>query len=98
MSFPKPCSLDVEGPQGGSRVTGKVRRAYLDGMQERLARIEKDIAKALGDGDLARVRRLSKQWSRLWLLNHAEAVGGPSPVTGPTRGTASSPCHSLSQW
>jgi hypothetical protein len=35
-------------------------------MKERLARIERDIAKALNAGDLARVRRLSKQWSRLY--------------------------------
>ena len=37
-------------------------------MEEKLARIEEAIAKALNAGDLARVRRLSKQWSRLWLL------------------------------
>jgi len=44
-------------------------------MEERLARIEKDIAKALNDGDLARVRRLSKQWSRLWLTQKVKQHG-----------------------
>jgi len=44
-------------------------------MDERLARIEKDIAKALNNGDLARVRRLAKQWSRLWLLNRVKQHG-----------------------
>jgi hypothetical protein len=44
-------------------------------MEERLARIERDIAKALNAGDLARVRRLSKQWSRIWLLSRVKSRG-----------------------
>lgn len=40
---------------------------------ERLARLETDIAKAVNAGDLAKARRLSKQWSRLWLAEHIKA-------------------------
>jgi len=39
---------------------------------ERLARIEADIAKAVNAGDLAKARRLSKQWTKLWLARHVK--------------------------
>jgi hypothetical protein len=44
-------------------------------VKERLTRIEEAIAKALNAGDLALVRRLSKQWSRLWLLERVKRRG-----------------------
>jgi hypothetical protein len=44
-------------------------------MDDHLARLENDIAKALNTGDLARVRRLAKQWSRLWLLDRVRRHG-----------------------
>jgi hypothetical protein len=44
-------------------------------VEERLARIEAAIAEALNAGDLARVRRLAKQWSRLWLLKRVRRGG-----------------------
>jgi hypothetical protein len=44
-------------------------------MKDRLAQLERDIAEALGAGDLARVRRLSKQWSRLWLQDRVKRRG-----------------------
>ncbi|MDR2931062.1 MAG: hypothetical protein LBV06_09205 [Propionibacteriaceae bacterium] len=47
-------------------------------MTERLEHIERDIATALNAGDLARVRRLSKQWSRLYSQLHT-ATGPISP-------------------
>jgi hypothetical protein len=84
MARPKP---------GRAAVAEKVRRdhlapaaaSHLTGMEARLARVEKAIAEALNTGDLARVRRLSKQWSRLHLslrsptgsifsTNHANTV------------------------
>jgi hypothetical protein len=76
-SFPKPNGLDRRRPPHHAEATfgQKVRPAYLTGMKERLARIERDIAKALNAGDHARVRRLSKQWSRLWLLDWVKARG-----------------------
>jgi hypothetical protein len=52
-----------------------VRSAYLTDVKDRLTRIERDIAGALNAGDLARVRRLSKQWSRLWLLERVKRRG-----------------------
>jgi hypothetical protein len=44
-------------------------------MDERLALTEKEIARALNADHLAGVRRLSKQWSRLWLLERVKRRG-----------------------
>ena len=67
----------IDGPTySGAAIDQKVRTphppeaiAHLEDMDERLERLEKDIAKALNEGDLAKVRRLSRQWSHIWLLN-----------------------------
>ena len=53
--------------------TSEDQPTYLAGMDERLAQIEKEIAKALNLGNLARVRRLSKLWSLLWLLDRVKS-------------------------
>jgi hypothetical protein len=42
-------------------------------VDERLRQIETKIAVALNKGDMALVRRLSKLWSRLWLLDRVKS-------------------------